>query len=169
MSPETFTTQFMSPRDQHEAWREWFRPVFEVTLRDPGAVSFPARNTVWKLDNLVVSRVSAPAVRVRRTPIHIRRNPIDHWVLSWPNRDQNRKGHVASPSRCALPVVAGRGIRGRAYRHGTATGFSAARCVLGHRAGAGRCARRRAGYTARNVCSATSCFPWNTGCRAFRS
>ena len=88
MSPETFTTQSMRRQDQQEAWREWFRPVFEVTCRDPGAVSFPARNTVWKLDNLVVSRVSAPAVRVRRTPIHIRRNPIDHWVLSYCQRGQ---------------------------------------------------------------------------------
>lgn len=83
MVPETFSTQSVRGRDQQEAWREWFRPVFEVTPLDLGVTSFRASNTVWKLDHLVVSRVSAPGVRVRRTPTHLRRNPVDHWVLSY--------------------------------------------------------------------------------------
>lgn len=83
MRAETFSTQTLAGREQHGAWREWFRPVFEVTPADPDARSFPARNTIWKLDDLVVSRVSAPAVRVRRTSAHVRRNSADHWVLSY--------------------------------------------------------------------------------------
>jgi len=83
MVPETFSTQSVRERDQYGAWREWFRPIFEVTPLDSGVMSFPARNTLWKLDDLVVSRVSAPAVRVLRTPTHLRRNPVDHWIVSY--------------------------------------------------------------------------------------
>lgn len=86
MTPETFTTRSMPRREQPEAWREWFRSVIEVTPQDPEVAGFPARNVVWKLDDLVVSRVSAPAARVQRTPTHIRRNPVDHWVLGYCQR-----------------------------------------------------------------------------------
>ncbi len=89
MTPETFSTRFIPPRHQYEAWREWFRPVFEVTpgesLRSEAA-RFPASNVVWRLDNFVVSRLSAPAVHVLRTAAHIRRSPVDHWVLSYCER-----------------------------------------------------------------------------------
>lgn len=83
MVPETFTTHTLQQRDQADAWKTWFEPVFGVIPRKADDPSFPARNTVWKLDDLVVSRVSAPAVRVQRTPSQIRRNPVDHWVLTF--------------------------------------------------------------------------------------
>jgi hypothetical protein len=62
--------------------------MLEVIPREPFNTAFPAMNTVWKLDGIVVSRVSAPAVRVKRTPSQIRRNPIDHWVLSFCQRGE---------------------------------------------------------------------------------
>ena len=83
MMPETFTTLSMRRQDQHEAWRERFRSIFEVTPLDSDIGNFVANNTTWKLNDLLVSRVRAPAVRVRRTPTDIRRNPVDHWVLSY--------------------------------------------------------------------------------------
>ncbi|MBV8867875.1 MAG: hypothetical protein JOY65_00440, partial [Acetobacteraceae bacterium] len=49
---------------------------------------FPASNTVWKLNDFVLSRVAAPGVRVRRTPTHIRRSPPDHWVLTYCQRGE---------------------------------------------------------------------------------
>ncbi len=73
----------MRQREQADAWKAWFEPVFDVIRLGSGADSFLARNTIWKLDDLAVSRVSAPEVRVQRTPAHIRRNPVDHWVLSY--------------------------------------------------------------------------------------
>jgi AraC-like DNA-binding protein len=88
MTPETFTTSSMPQRHQYEAWREWFRPVFDVIPRDSGPNCFVASNVAWKLDDLVVSRVAAPAVRVHRTPTHIWRNPLDHWVLSYCHRGE---------------------------------------------------------------------------------
>lgn len=83
MTPEVFTTRNIHARHQHEAWREWFGPVFEVEPGASGTPGFAASNVVWRLEDLVVSRVSAPAVQVQRTPAHIRRNPVDHWVLSY--------------------------------------------------------------------------------------
>jgi AraC-like DNA-binding protein len=83
VTADTFTTRRAPPPDQHEAWRQWFRPMFDITPRTAIAEGFAAENTVWKLGNLIVSRVAAPAVRVTRASTHIRRDPVDHWVLSY--------------------------------------------------------------------------------------
>ncbi len=152
MEPETFSTQSMRRQDQSEAWREWFGSVFDI-IHCHSETGFPAVNRIWKLDGLVLSRVSAPAVRVQRTPAHVRRNPVDHWVLSLLSArrdlDQHGQGHVAwSPGR-ALFMVAGRGIRNHSHGYGPASAFSVARRVPGCRAGAGRGAERSSGYTAR--------------------
>ncbi|MBV8704493.1 MAG: hypothetical protein JO118_12375, partial [Acetobacteraceae bacterium] len=88
MIPETFTTHSHRQPQQADAWRAWFEPVFDVTPLTSETSSFPASNTVWKLNDLVVSRLSAPAVRVRRTPTHIRRSPPDHWVLTYCQRGE---------------------------------------------------------------------------------
>jgi len=88
MIPETFTTHSHRQPQQAEAWRAWFEPVFDVTPLTSEASSFQASNTVWKLNDLVVSRLSAPAVRVQRTPTHIRRSPPDHWVLTYCQRGE---------------------------------------------------------------------------------
>jgi AraC-like DNA-binding protein len=83
MTPEVFATDSLRPRDQQEAWREWFQPMLEVTPRCQREGSFRARNAVWRLDGIVVSQVNAPAVSIKRTPTHIRRDPIDHWGLGY--------------------------------------------------------------------------------------
>jgi AraC-like DNA-binding protein len=88
MTPEVFATESLRQRDQQEAWREWFRPMLEVTSRSRRDGSFLARNTVWRLDGIVVSQVNAPAASVKRTPTHIRRDPIDHWVLGYCHRGE---------------------------------------------------------------------------------
>ena len=83
ITPDTFTTRRLEPPDQHEAWRQWFGPMFDITLRTPIGEGFAAENTVWRLGDLVVSRVAAPAVRVTRASRHLRLDPVDHWVLSY--------------------------------------------------------------------------------------
>ena len=83
ITPETFTTRPLRLLDQHEAWRQWFRPIFDVTHRASIAGGFAAENTVWKLGDLIVSRIASPAVRVTRASTHLRRDPVDHWVLSY--------------------------------------------------------------------------------------
>ena len=42
MTPDNFSTHSLSPRDQLEAWREWFEPVLEVLPKHAAGDEFPA-------------------------------------------------------------------------------------------------------------------------------
>jgi AraC-like DNA-binding protein len=86
MTPETFTTQSLAPNDRYAAWQDWFQPVLDVTRMLPTDDEFLAKNVVWKLGSLVVSRVSAPPVLAVRTKAHVRRDPTDHWVITYAQR-----------------------------------------------------------------------------------
>jgi AraC-like DNA-binding protein len=84
MIPETFTTQALRQGDQLEAWREWYQPVLDVVATQPTGDGFPAKTQIWKLGGLAVSRTtSSLPVHVVRTKGNLRRNPVDHWVISY--------------------------------------------------------------------------------------
>jgi hypothetical protein len=72
MKSSTFTTQNLKPSDQLQSWQEWFFPAFDITpldLDDP----FEAQNSLWKLGDLIVSRVLAPSVHVKRTKANVKK------------------------------------------------------------------------------------------------
>jgi AraC-like DNA-binding protein len=102
VTPHRFTTASVPRRDQHEAWREWFGSVFEVVPRDPPGEGFRAENEVWQLGAVTMSRVSGPAVQVSREKTHLRRDPVDHWVLSYCRRGasiiRTRSGSIRAPA-----------------------------------------------------------------------
>jgi hypothetical protein len=102
MTPDTFTTQPLCPRDQFEAWREWYRPVFDVVTKNRLNDDFPAEIHLWKIGGLAMSRTSAPPVDVVRTKDHLRREPVDHWVISYCARG----AHSAVTAGTALEVPA---------------------------------------------------------------
>lgn len=82
MTPLSFSTRTLPPRDQLDAWRAWFTPVFDV---EPGPASdggFLAENRLWTLPGLAMSRVTAPSLRAVRTRALIRRHPVDHWIVT---------------------------------------------------------------------------------------
>ena len=83
MKPEIFATSLRHPREQFEAWREWFSSVFEVTPKVPIDDGFLAETRLWNLGGFATSRTSAPPVDVVRTKGHLRRDPVDHWVISY--------------------------------------------------------------------------------------
>jgi len=83
MRPDTFATQPLRPRDQFSAWREWYRPVFDVIPKNGVYDAFPAEVHVWRLGGLAMSRTSAPPVDVVRTKTHLRHDPVDHWIISY--------------------------------------------------------------------------------------
>jgi hypothetical protein len=83
MTPDTFTTHPLRPQDQFEAWREWYGSVFDVLPKSRLHYEFPAEVRLWKLGGLAMSRTSAPPVDVVRTKEHLRRDPVDHWVISY--------------------------------------------------------------------------------------
>jgi len=104
MKPETFTTAAVEEPLQYEAWRAWFSPLLEVVATEPPGRGFVAENQVWKLGSLAISRVAAPAVRVMRRRANIRRDPVDHWVLSHCSRGTT---HFAT-EQSSLVAPAGR-------------------------------------------------------------
>jgi AraC-like DNA-binding protein len=78
-----------------------------VTPRQLVDNGFPAESRLWKLDGLALSRVSAPAIHVVRTNAHIRRNPVDHWVITLGNRVTTavRTDDVALQAPAGVPFV----------------------------------------------------------------
>jgi AraC-like DNA-binding protein len=82
MRSSTFTTQNLKPSDQLQAWQEWFFPAFEITPLEPDD-PFEAQNSLWKLGDVIVSRVLAPSVHVKRTKANLKKAAGDHWVLTY--------------------------------------------------------------------------------------
>ena len=85
MQHEIFSTRSLSAADQLDAWRGWFDTVFDVTPGGAAAAGFSAESRISTLDGFAISRVSAPPLKALRTKAHIRRNPIDHWIITLGN------------------------------------------------------------------------------------
>jgi len=83
MTPDTFTTQPLRPQDLFEAWRQWHQPVLDFLPQQSTRYGFPAEVHLWKPGGLAMSRTSVPPVRVARTKRNLKRDPIDHWVISY--------------------------------------------------------------------------------------
>ena len=83
MTPDTFATQSLPPRDQLEAWREWHQPVLDFLLQQSTRYGFLAEVHLWKLVGLAMNRTSVPPAGVARTKSNLKRDPIDHWVISY--------------------------------------------------------------------------------------
>jgi AraC-like DNA-binding protein len=103
MTPGIFATRSLSTRDQFEAWRAWYGSVFEVVPKAAAAAGFPGETQLWQLGGLVISRTSAPPAQVVRNKSHLRRDPADHWVVSFCVRG----AHLAKTRDSELEVPAG--------------------------------------------------------------
>src|SRR6516164_6788802 len=86
MKPDLFATHSLPPPDQFEAWREWYSRIFEVTPKDPVGDGFSGEIRLWNLGGSAISRTIAPASQISRTKGHIRREPVDHWIISYCTR-----------------------------------------------------------------------------------
>ncbi len=86
MTPETFSTHSLPAKEQLDAWRGWFDAVFDVMPRQSVEECFRAESQLWTLDGCAISRVSAPSLHAARTKALIRRNPVDHWVITLGHR-----------------------------------------------------------------------------------
>ena len=82
--PAVFETQGFRPRDQLQAWQEWFSPVFDISPIGSAGEGFAAKNSVWSLgEDISMSRVLAPSVHVTRAKANLAQAPMDHWVLTF--------------------------------------------------------------------------------------
>ena len=102
MTPEIFSTQALHPSDQFEAWREWYLSVFEVIRKDETDDRFLGEIRLWSFGGLAMSRTVAPSIHVLRTKGHVRREPVDHWVISYCARG----AHLAKTADTELEVPA---------------------------------------------------------------
>src|SRR5215472_14664731 len=102
MTPHIFSNQAVRLQDQFEAWREWYSSVFEVIPKDPMADGFSGETRLWNLGGFAISRTSASPVDVVRTKGHLRRDPVDHWVISYCERG----AHSAVTAGSVLEVPA---------------------------------------------------------------
>jgi hypothetical protein len=76
-------TRSLSPRDQLEAWVQWYHPILDILPKHAAGDEFPAEVHMWKLGGSVMSRTITPPVNVVRAKSNLRRNPVDHWVISY--------------------------------------------------------------------------------------
>ncbi|MEJ0078339.1 MAG: helix-turn-helix domain-containing protein [Alphaproteobacteria bacterium] len=81
MTPDVFTTVGLPKEKQLDAWRGWYDTIFDVVPDDPQQ-GFSATSKTWKLGGFGLTCVRAPRLRAFRTAALIRRNPIDHWIIT---------------------------------------------------------------------------------------
>jgi AraC-like DNA-binding protein len=107
MDPHGFATRVLEARSQKDAWADWFQPVFDVLAPDAREPGFAAEYFVWNLGDVSLTCASAPATRTVRTSSHIRRSPIDHWVISYSGGGPTAvsTGKVELDAKAGVPFV----------------------------------------------------------------
>jgi AraC-like DNA-binding protein len=78
---KAFSTSDLPARRQFDAWVGWFDGVFDASPHSSPRAGFHARSECWQMGGCMLSRVRTPAIRVERNIMHLRRNPLDHWVI----------------------------------------------------------------------------------------
>ncbi|MBL6612587.1 MAG: helix-turn-helix domain-containing protein [Reyranella sp.] len=82
MLSTTIETLSLPPREQFDSWRAWYSSLLDTAVSTSPDDGFTARSEVWSLGGLTVGQCKAQAIASSRTKALIRRNPIDHWVLT---------------------------------------------------------------------------------------
>ncbi len=77
-----FTTRGLPKPQQYEAWRGWHDRTFDGSPDRPAEEGFLAESKILRTEGFALVRVSAPAMKVVRTKTLIRRNPVDHFVVT---------------------------------------------------------------------------------------
>jgi AraC-like DNA-binding protein len=107
MIPATFATHSLPLSEQFEAWRGWYGSVVGMTSRQPATEGFRARATTWTLAGFVFSRATTPPIAISRTQTLMRRNPVDHWVVSLGKQSGTdlKSGRDALQAPAGVPFV----------------------------------------------------------------
>lgn len=92
-----FTTERFSKPKQFDEWSSFISPVAEVETITAEQDGLAAEASIWDMGSLAFFRLSAPSLLHRRTPRLIRKEPVDHWMLSFPKRR-------LLPMQAALPI-----------------------------------------------------------------
>ena len=85
MLTTSFKTRDLPQGVQFDSWRDWYGGVFETTTDVIVSAGFEAANFNWTIGGLTVSEVASPPVSVARSRPFVRRNPVDHWMMTLSN------------------------------------------------------------------------------------
>lgn len=77
-----FSTRELPPGDQFAAWRHSFAAMLDFAEPDETSAGFAGTQVVWDLGDLALAQVSTKGLGFAGLAGHIRRNPIDHWLLT---------------------------------------------------------------------------------------
>jgi AraC-like DNA-binding protein len=77
-----FSTLDLPPQEQFAAWRHSFAPIVHLAEPDDLMAGFAGTQIVWDLGNLAFSWVKTESLSFASRAGHIRRDPIDHWLLT---------------------------------------------------------------------------------------
>ena len=107
MHAHTFSTALLPVARQLDAWRGWYDTVFDVVPAREPETPFVATNATWTLPGVTLSRVGSPANTVNRSRSVIRRNGVDHWVVTLSRNTVTRLVTLGAPLEIApgMPFV----------------------------------------------------------------
>jgi len=77
-----FSTLDLPPEEQFLAWRASYAPMVDLTEPDDFTVDFLGEQVLWDLGHLVFSRVRTDGLGFASLSGHVRRDPVDHWLIS---------------------------------------------------------------------------------------
>ncbi|WEX10759.1 helix-turn-helix domain-containing protein [Chelativorans sp. AA-79] len=77
-----FSTMELPPEEQFLAWRASYSPLVDLLEPDDVSVGFTGKQVLWDLGSLALSHVSTDGLGFASLAGHVRRDPIDHWLIS---------------------------------------------------------------------------------------
>ncbi len=101
MHAHTFSTASLPIPQQLDAWRAWYDTVFDVAPATAPETPFVATNANWAVRGVTLSRVGSPANTVSRSRSVIRRNAVDHWVVTLSRNTVTRLHTLDTPLEVA--------------------------------------------------------------------
>jgi len=82
MKEDTLSTADLPARQQFDAWMEWYDGIVDIFPHHLPCSGFRAQRRSWQIGGCILSRVQMPAARIERKISHVRRNPMDHWIVT---------------------------------------------------------------------------------------
>lgn len=77
-----FSTSDLPLKDQFASWRDNFAPMLTFATSDKPEAGFDGEQTIWDLGSLAFSRIRTGALQFASLPGHVRRDPLDHWMMT---------------------------------------------------------------------------------------
>ena len=91
-----FSTLTFPPEEQFAAWRSSYAPMVDLIEPENSAIGFAGKQVIWDLGSLAFSHVKTGRLGFASLAGHVRRDPIDHWIITVLLRGS---GQTIAPSR----------------------------------------------------------------------